>query len=266
MAEINKFSKEYIGEDSIIDILLRMDYRDLLKMCKTSKEFNSICKRDTFWVMKGKYDFGETYSNNYKSYKLSPKEIYFLLYKHIDLIDFNDFLVRLALNNIANILKIYLQLSDLKKLFSIDQPTFDFFNTNELFMSHLSINELPSTIGLLRNLETLYLIDCGITSLPKEIRYLTKLKNLFLYDNKLTNLPNEICLLTNLKFISLSFNNLTSLPDCLDNLTKLSELEIVGNQISELPQVIDRLNARIRSSIIKQIKTQQNYGERMFNI
>jgi hypothetical protein len=97
MAEINKFSKEYIGEDSVIDILLRMDYHDLLNMCKTSKEFNSICKRDSFWIMKGKYDFGETYSNNYKRYNLSPKEIYNVLYKHIDLykgfdkIPLNDF-------------------------------------------------------------------------------------------------------------------------------------------------------------------------------
>jgi hypothetical protein len=263
MAEINKFSKEYIGDDSVIDILLRMDYRDLLNMCKTSKEFNSICKKDTFWVMKGKYEFGETYSNEYKSYRyiLSPKEIYFLLYKHIDLADFNDFLVRLSLNNIASTLKIYLWLSDLKKLFSIDQPTFDFFNIKELFVNDLSINELPTTIGLLRNLETLNLMNCKIKSVPKEIRYLTKLKYLTLYNNKLTNLPNEICLLTNLKYINLAFNKLTSLPDCLDNLTNLSELQIVGNQISELPQVIDRLNARIRPSIIKQIKTQQNYDE-----
>ncbi|WP_276484082.1 leucine-rich repeat domain-containing protein [Paraflavitalea pollutisoli] len=75
--------------------------------------------------------------------------------------------------------------------------------------SGLMLDSLPASIGLLQNVEILYLSDHNIKSIPKEIGSLKKLKELSFAGCRLTSLPEEIFQLTNLKELIL-FSNLFS--------------------------------------------------------
>jgi len=103
------------------------------------------------------------------------------------------------------------------------------------------LTTLPPEIGQLTNLQRLDLEDNQLTSLPPEIGQLTRLQTLWLDKNQLTSLPAEIGQLTNLAWLGLDGNKLTSLPAEIGQLTTLRHLYLERNQLTSLPAEIGQL-------------------------
>ncbi len=96
--------------------------------------------------------------------------------------------------------------------------------------------EIPSSLGNLTNLQSLYLDSNQLTgSIPASLGNLTNLQSLYLSGNGLTgSVPAELGNLTNLRYFNLSYNNLTlgSIPAWLLGLTNLRGLGLSNCQIS----------------------------------
>ena len=94
---------------------------------------------------------------------------------------------------------------------------------------------IPSMLGSLTNLTTLYLNDNSLSgSIPAELGKLINLTHLFLNDNSLTgSIPVELGNLTKLTHLSLHSNPLGgSIPAELGNLTNLTDLSLYNNSLS----------------------------------
>jgi internalin A len=113
--------------------------------------------------------------------------------------------------------------------------------TTKLDLSAKELAMLPSEIGQLTNLTTLWLYNNYLTGIPYEIGNLTNLKWLLLYNNYLTNIPDELEKLTNLTELLLYNNQLTSIPAKLGNLTNLTELQLHDNQLTSIPAELGNL-------------------------
>ena len=129
-------------------------------------------------------------------------------------------------------------------------------NTTELFLSGLS-GSIPSEIGNLTNLESLYLNNNQLTGLiPSEIGNLTNLTDLRLSSNQLTgSIPSEIGNLTNLERLWLNDNQLTgSIPPEIGNLTNLERLYLNDNQLT------GEISGSICSLINLQLSNDNNFS------
>lgn len=123
-------------------------------------------------------------------------------------------------------------------------------NTIVLRLSHNSVASIPAEIGLLINLEELYVDNNKLTgALPAEIRKMTKLTQLDASDNELTGIPAEIGQMKNLKTLDLSNNNLSTIPNELYYLKDtLKVLNVAGNKYTD-DQIID-LQGKMPKTII----------------
>jgi hypothetical protein len=105
--------------------------------------------------------------------------------------------------------------------------------------------EIPSVIGNLTNLTSLYLGGNNLTGeIPSEIGNLTNLTYLNLSANHLTGeIPSSIGNLTNLEWLSFSSNQLTGeIPSVIGNLTNLTSLYLGHNELTgEIPSEIGNL-------------------------
>ena len=74
------------------------------------------------------------------------------------------------------------------------------------WLHNITLDSLPASIGLLSNLEVLYLSGHNIQTIPAEIRNLKRLRELSFAECKLKALPDEIFTLTNLRELILVEN------------------------------------------------------------
>ena len=87
-------------------------------------------------------------------------------------------------------------------------------------LNNNKIQKISSKIGVLKNLERLYLINNELTKLPRTIGDLKKLKVLDLSGNQLERIPSSIKMLKNsLEVLRLYGNNITE-----DQIKKLKKL------------------------------------------
>ncbi|MCB0062780.1 MAG: leucine-rich repeat domain-containing protein, partial [Caldilineaceae bacterium] len=103
------------------------------------------------------------------------------------------------------------------------------------------IGPIPSDIGALPHLRSLYLSGNQLTTVPAEIGNLTSLNALALWDNQITVIPPEIGNLTTLTLLDLWGNQLSALPVEIGNLTNLFYLSLWDNQLAGLPSEISNL-------------------------
>lgn len=110
-------------------------------------------------------------------------------------------------------------------------------NLNTMRLNGASFNNgIPSSIGMLKNLEILFLPYCKLTGeIPDEIGLLTKLTLLDLSGNHLTGeIPSSIVNLSNLETLNLSANLLSgTIPEHIGNLNHLKTLNLKGHSGSE---------------------------------
>jgi Leucine-rich repeat (LRR) protein len=132
-----------------------------------------------------------------------------------------------------------------KKLDSIPQDVFKFYNLIELDLSRNRIEEIPPDINRLVNLEKLNLTNNRLVHLPAEIGSLTRLKFLGLNRNVIEDLPSTIGDLSQLEVLELWDNELADVPDEIGKLQNLKVLELRGILFSEEQQQrIDALVVR----------------------
>lgn len=111
-----------------------------------------------------------------------------------------------------------------------------------LNLSHNQLQELPSTLTDLQQLEELYLIKNGLGFLSGEVlNKLTRLKLLYLSENRLRYLPTSLQHLSNLRHLNLNNNSIRELPNSLGDLISLQELNIRDNKLATLPDACTNL-------------------------
>ncbi|WP_166967393.1 leucine-rich repeat domain-containing protein [Yeosuana marina] len=118
---------------------------------------------------------------------------------------------------------------------------------NEGKVNFLKINAsnltiLPSEIGKLSNLVTLFIFSNSLTNLPQEFKDLTNLKVLYINNNDFTSVPGVVWQLSNLEVLSLSRLNLSSLPPEIGNLSQLTTLYLNDNQLTALPDELKQVS------------------------
>ena len=113
-------------------------------------------------------------------------------------------------------------------------------STEQLDFSNLNINELPSQIGLLTQLEILDLSFNNLSILPSSISNLSNLKELNLSSNSFQTLPTYLDNLELLENLYLSFNQLDTLSSIFE-LTNLKKLDLNFNYLDTLSSDIGNL-------------------------
>ncbi|WP_052591901.1 leucine-rich repeat domain-containing protein [Aureispira sp. CCB-QB1] len=104
----------------------------------------------------------------------------------------------------------------------------------EFYISGLqkdSINSIINNIGLLKNLQTLWLSYNELKEVPNSLFDLKEMRRLSLACNQLNTLPEQIGSLSNLEYLYLDDNQLTSLPTSIKKLKKLRYLNLKDNPI-----------------------------------
>ena len=112
----------------------------------------------------------------------------------------------------------------------------------EMIINDNTLNELPSSIGLLRNLNTLIADHNLLKELPHSICSCVSLRILSLADNNIRQLPEDLGRLTSLKVMNFSNNILSYLPFSLTQI-EYKSLWLSDNQNRPILQ----LNSELRS-------------------
>lgn len=115
---------------------------------------------------------------------------------------------------------------------------------NYLYQLDLSFNELesiPSSIGTLINLSSLFISNNKLKIIPNEICNLKLLKNLDLSFNSISSLPQSYPSLYSLTVCNLRRNKIKYLPNDIYNLTSLQILDLSANYLEYLPKEIGYL-------------------------
>ena len=110
-----------------------------------------------------------------------------------------------------------------------------------LNVSYNRIEHLPSTIGVLSRLDTLFADHNELRSIPNELRGMISLKFLELEGNMLESLPPDLCLISSLMYLAVHQNQLTVLPPDILRLPMISRLLMQKNSISNVRE--SELNA-----------------------
>jgi hypothetical protein len=211
-----------LSNDLLFSLAIQLDLHDLLKFCSSSKKINdTVCRKDNVWLYKLDKEFP-----NWKELKNSVTiKNPITLIPIIESKSVKDIYVTLYYLNIFTLLKEKLKIED------------DIFKLNRLSFSDRRLTEIPKEIGILINLQGLYLNNNVLTEIPKEIGKLTNLQDLYITNNQLVQIPEEISQLINLKELSLQNNKLTTIPEEIVKLTKLEYLNVRHNPI-KIPEKI----------------------------
>lgn len=105
----------------------------------------------------------------------------------------------------------------------------------KLDLSNRDIDEIPTEIGELTDLQELNLSYNNIKSLPESISGLKQLNSLLLMRNELTSLPRSIGQLQKLRMLDISYNKLQELPEEIGELSELCTLDASYSLLERLP-------------------------------
>jgi leucine-rich repeat protein SHOC2 len=109
------------------------------------------------------------------------------------------------------------------------------------------LTSLPSSIGRLKKLDTIWTTDGRLETIPKEIGDCESMRTLYLNDQKIASLPRELGALTKLSWLHIKNNPLRALPEELLECPKLSEIDLSGCTFpAESMDVVEKLAKKCR--------------------
>jgi leucine-rich repeat protein SHOC2 len=117
-----------------------------------------------------------------------------------------------------------------------------FYNLQELFINDNKLNEIPSGIKVLKELERLIASNNQLKSIPDEIGYLYNLERLSFANNHIKDLPEHFYELTNLTHLYLSGNELKKIDEGISKLKKIKLLDLSENKLKGLPPELSELS------------------------
>jgi len=152
-------------------------------------------------------------------------------------------------------------LENLKELNIGSIGVFKFKSTSEIMGVHdgeykiiRGIGEnIPYSIGKLKNLKRLYIYGLSLKSFPEQYINLQSLEELDLSSNKLKSLPNEFINLKNLNELYLDYNFFEEIPEPIFYLKKLEILDLSNNKIRKLSEKFPNLQNHSRTDFQTQI-------------
>ncbi|AES67842.2 disease resistance-like protein DSC1 isoform X1 [Medicago truncatula] len=138
-------------------------------------------------------------------------------------------------------------------------------NMKDLALSSTAINELPSSIGSLKNLETLTLDFCkSLNKLPNEVIDLRSLRALYVHGCTQLDASNLHILLSGLASLETlkleECRNLSEIPDNISLLSSLRELLLKETDIERFPASIKHLS-KLEKLDVKGCRRLQNMPE-----
>lgn len=110
------------------------------------------------------------------------------------------------------------------------------FELNTLLVWQTPLEEVPSSIGRLRNLRWLFLRETNVRILPEEVGQLVHLEKLNIENSPLRSLPSSLTDLRNLEFISIHSMELEEFPEGLASLPKIQRIELYVSESCKLPK------------------------------
>lgn len=157
------------------------------------------------------------------------------------------------INEVRNLKSIQLNYFRSKFDFKTSFDRLSYLSIKSLSLTNNYLDELPSTISKLKELEYIDLSDNHFDSIPKELFELTKLKHIKIQfnNNSFTNVSAEITKLTNLETINFGNNwmqngqqvivSLSKLPNLKDLILFGCHLDTIPNEAMNFP-ALEKLN------------------------
>ena len=137
------------------------------------------------------------------------------------------------------------QENDILEIFYLSE---NYPDTTHLSVRATALDSIPNEIVKLKNLKTLDLSENNIPlSEFEKLGVLQNLERLYIRKNNLKTLPLFILKLRKLEYLDISDNQLTSFPRELSKLSSLKELRIKGNNIRNCKTKIKQLKKLERS-------------------
>ena len=124
---------------------------------------------------------------------------------------------------------------DLETMLDELLPFIDNNSTKDSFNSFFDPTPFLATTGFQirdRRIVYLNLTNKSLRNLPESIKLLSEMQTLDLANNELDNLPKGISKLVSLRSLNVANNTLTKLPSALGNLPNLKFLDITHNQLT----------------------------------
>jgi hypothetical protein len=209
-----------MNDDVIFEIYKFLPVGDLINCSLVSKQFYRVTQNDVLW-------------------KENVREVVKFDGSYLESYKFNYGLEKVGLTFKANIKDLYgftfLNNAGIKiKTVPYQIGLLD--NLQSLYLYNNLLKDIPTQLGNLKNLRVLSLSQNQLTTIPSELGNLSNLNTFWLHTNYLTSIPSELGKLQKLEFLYLYTNQLTSIPDELGNLQKLKKIDIRHNHIKHIPE------------------------------
>jgi len=243
----NMFKEEiiyrfYHGTEKVQEYLIEEGYLDLINdeekysLIESESDLKALKKIENELGKKIKIDIGNFYF--LRSFIISQGKIVGL-----KLCECGKGKVPKAVQDIKNLEKLVICADD--TITEIPSWIGNLTSLKTIYIGGLNITTLPEAFGNLYSLEKLGLsINNKLELLPESFGNLVNLKELDLTYNSLKSLPESFGNLSNLQKLNLNYRNLlTSLPDSFGNLKSLEKLSINENKLKSLPESVGRLKS-----------------------
>ncbi|KAF6041343.1 MFHAS1 [Bugula neritina] len=114
-------------------------------------------------------------------------------------------------------------------------------NLTKLDISHQQFTEVPSVIEDLTTLTELIMVDCGLSTLPENLKSLSRLQKLDVSDNPLCVVPQVIPSLRSVTVLGISGCQIEVFSPSLTTLPELVTLDLSDNCFTKLPATFNDL-------------------------
>ena len=225
-----------MNNDCLLSVFLYLKVGDVCSLSSVNKQWYLVSNNKSMWKQLFDQNFDNIIIGNQSKLK----------YKEFNIL--NTFLIKSQIGS-ANV--IYnLRIFRLHRYSGSIPPEIGLLtNLEELYLYNNWIKSIPSEIGLLTNLQKLNLNNNLLEYLPPEIKCLTRLRKLELTNNLLERFPPGIKFLTRLEELYLHNNKLKSIPSEIGLLTNLRNLLLHKNRLKSIPSEIGQLT-RLRSLLL----------------